>query len=480
MMRALYSGVSGLRTHQTKMDVIGNNISNVNTAGFRGSNVNFSDVYYQTTQYATGPNPATGSAGRNPQQIGLGSQVASITANMDARGGSQRTDNPFDVMINGDGFFIVNSGGVNYFTKAGAFGIDADGNLCTASGAKVMGWQPNNEGTGITKDTVSPLQLMSPGNMYSPPEATTEAYVSGNIDKKDTEVVEDGRIVTVSFYDSLGTSYTARMKVKQTADKDNEYEMTLDDVVDAKGNSIFSKKKADGTYEASAITTVKFGGVDYTVDTLDTRTGAVTLKGTGTVPKMVFNSGGGAFDYVGAAGQTALDLTIVPPTGTTDANNPYRTVSVDFSSITMYDTAGESNLESDKGNKTTHANAGRKVGNMLSLGIDGNGKVYGTYDNGDKRLLGQIAIATFPNPSGLEAVGNSMFAATQNSGEFDGIGKDPTADGGDLQTGVLEMSNVDLSNEFTSMITTQRGFQANSRIITTSDTLLEELINLKR
>ena len=126
------------------------------------------------------------------------------------------------------------------------------------------------------------------------------------------------------------------------------------------------------------------------------------------------------------------------------------------------------------------ANAGKQVGEMTGLAIDASGKIYGKYDNGDSLLLGQIAVATFNNPAGLESVGGNLFSATLNSGDFDGIGQDPSTGGGSLSTGVLEMSNVDLAAQFTDMIVTQRGYQANSRIITTSDTLLEELINLKR
>jgi flagellar hook protein FlgE len=145
----------------------------------------------------------------------------------------------------------------------------------------------------------------------------------------------------------------------------------------------------------------------------------------------------------------------------------------------MYSNSGNSTLEANKGS-LDGIGAGKQVGYMTGISIDASGKIYGKYDNGDSRLLGQIAVATFSNPAGMEAIGNSMYAATQNSGDFDGIGQDPTQGGGSLTTGVLEMSNVDLSAQFTDMITTQRGFQANSRIITTSDSLLEELINLKR
>ena len=181
MMRSLYSGVAGLKTHQTKMDVIGNNIANVNTVGYKSQTVTFSDVFYQTTQNASGANPETGRGGTNAKQIGLGSTVAAINTKVSDAGGSQSTNNPFDIMINGDAMFIVNNAGQNYFTKAGSFFVDGTGTLCTASGAAVQGWQVNAAGTDIERDTVSNLNVMSAENMTTSPEATTNAYLSEKV-----------------------------------------------------------------------------------------------------------------------------------------------------------------------------------------------------------------------------------------------------------------------------------------------------------
>lgn len=480
MMRSLFSGVSGLKVHQTKMDVIGNNIANVNTVGFKASSVNFSDVFYQTTQNATGPNANTGAAGQNAMQIGLGSNVASITTNITGTGGSQRTDNPFDVMISGDAFFIVNSGGTNFFTKAGAFNVDAAGTLCTSSGANVMGWQTDNTTGEIVKDVVSPLKIMSPENLYSEPDATSESYITGNIDMNSTQVAStstSGYPIQINFYDNMGNSYNAKLSVKQTAAASNIYDVNLTDVTDSEGNSLFVKETAPGVYGAGKLTTVTLGGVAYTA-AVNPATGAVSF-GAPVAPQLTFNASTGAFTQIGAvAGAKAINMAF---TMTGGAANPFSAsgIDIDFSSITMYANSGSTNLESNKGD-LDGLGKGRQVGNMTGVKIDAAGKIYGTYDNGEQKLLGQVAVTTFANPSGLESVGDSMFAETQNSGSFDGIGQDPTTGGGNLTTGVLEMSNVDLSSEFTNMITTQRGFQANSRIITTSDTMLEELINLKR
>lgn len=481
MMRSMFSGVSGLRVHQTRMDVIGNNIANVNTIGFKSSSVTFSDIFYQTTQNATGPNATTGSAGRNAMQIGLGVNVASITPSITTNGAAMRTDNPFDLMIEGDGFFIVNYGGTNYFTKAGSFGVDGAGNLCTPAGALVMGWQVDpNDPTKTVPDTVSPLKIMSPENLYATPEATTKAYVTGNLDSKDTQLTsETGRVANLTFYDNMGHAYTAEMRVWQSDEAKNIYEVAITDIKDESGQSIFVTKEVDEegniTYISSPITSFSFGGVDYSVE-VDETDGKVTMDFT-EKPKITFNGVTGNFVSVGD-GDAENPLRSLSLVINADPN-PFKPIDIDFSTMTMYSTSGSSSIQAYPGD-LDGIGAGKKVGNMTGISIDAAGRIYGKYDNGDSKLLGQIAVATFANPAGLEAVGNNMFAATQNSGDFDGIGQDPTTGGGSISTGVLEMSNVDLSKEFTDMITTQRGFQANSRIITTSDTLLEELINLKR
>lgn len=342
-----------------------------------------------------------------------------------------------------------------------------------------MGWQVDpNDVTKTVADKVSPLTIMSPDNLYAEPEATTACYISGNIDSMDTQLDSDtGKMVNLTFYDSLGHGYTADMIIKRPEDADgtNNFGVQILDIKDETGLSIFAKanKEDDGTitYTTSDIVTgISLNESSGTVN-LDDKTGKVNLS-MDAIP-LTFNAATGAFTGIGEENATTATLTI------TAENGPFKAISIDFSKITMYSSSGSSSLEATRGDLTGNG-AGKQVGNMTGVSIDASGKIYGKYDNGDSRLLGQIAVASFANPAGLEAVGNSMYAATQNSGDFDGIGQDPTQGGGSLTTGVLEMSNVDLSQQFTDMITTQRGFQANSRIITTSDTLLEELINLKR
>ncbi len=480
MMRSVYSGVSGLKVHQTKMDVIGNNISNVNTVGFKASTVTFSDVLYQKSSSASGPSATTGKTGVNAKQIGLGAGLASIQAAMTTSGGSQRTDNPFDIMIEGEGFFIVNDGSGNVFTKAGNFTVDANGTLCNSNGYAVMGWQVDpNDPAKCVSDNVSPLRIMSPERAKVAPEATKDCYITGNIDSRDTQIASDtGKTVSVSFYDSLGQSYMLTMRVVQSANNTARYSVYPINIFNADGTSIFSNEITDPdtglvSYESTQIDSFTLGGQTYGV-TLDTTTGAITFDNV-DVNYLTFNGANGHF--IGVGEEDSTDESISFSIETTP--NPFETINIDFSTITMYANSGTSNLEAVKGS-TTGYNAGKQAGDMTGVSISTTGEIYGVYDNGDTMLLGQIVVATFANASGLEAIGNNLYKTTMNSGDFDGVGEEVAMSGGSFTTGVLEMSNVDLAQQFTDMITTQRGFQANSRIITTSDSLLEELINLKR
>ena len=452
MMRSLYSGVAGLKTHQTKMDVIGNNISNVNTVGFKASQVIFKDVLYQTTQSSTGATEKSG--GTNAKQIGLGTGVATINVSQTS-GSAQSTNNPYDLMINGSAFFIVNRGGTNYFTKVGSFNTDNAGNLVTGNGDLVMGWQvdPDNPNK-IKKDTVSALRPESEENQTAPPEMTTKTYLNGKIDQTDPDLLtDDGVISTVSIYDNLGYSYTVKLSIKQDKNDTSLYNLNVVSIKDENNEDI------KDNYDYS---------LDYTSVKFDPSTGAF-------------------YGVNNTKGLKAAQLTIKPKNNTAgnvfqnlDEDPPITSIELDCSPLTMFSTTGgKSNVEAHRGS-TNATGTGRPVGALTDVSIDTTGLMYGVYDNGVTRLLGQVAVANFVNPAGLEAVGNSLYKETQASGEFDGIGTSIDDLGGKMSQGVLEMSNVDLSLEFTEMIVTQRGFQANSRIITVSDTLIEELVNLKR
>lgn len=464
MMRSLFSGVAGLKTHQTRMDVIGNNIANVNTTAYKSQSMTFSDLMYQTTQAASGANAVTGVGGINARQIGLGSKTGAIKTAISTPGSTQSTNDPFDIMITGSSFFVVSNGSENFFTRDGSFYVDGAGNLAmTSTGYNVMGWQvdPTNA-NAIKKDNVSALRVMTPENMTYPPEATTKATVSGVIDKNDTDIGSaSGKVMNLEFYDNQGYKYTARMSVHEVDGDKGQFAVRLDSILDSNGKEV--------TIPANGVSLKVNGNAPTAPDKPTGGLGVATLnykEGTGTFE----NVGGNA----GADGSSVITLDF-----DTDALKNFQDIEIDFSSTFNYNKNGVSTIEAVSGD-ATGLGSGRKIGEMSGITVQKDGMIYASYDNGQRRLLGQIAVANFANPSGLAKEGDNLYSATMNSGDFDGIGDDITEDGGYMNSGVLEMSNVDLASEFTEMITTQRGFQANSRIITVSDTLLEELTNLKR
>ncbi|MCQ2549846.1 MAG: flagellar hook-basal body complex protein [Lachnospiraceae bacterium] len=544
MMRSMYSGVAGLKTHQTKMDVIGNNIANVNTTAYKSQSITFSELMYQTTQSASGPSATTGKGGVNARQIGLGVKSGAINTSISSQGATQTTNNPFDIRITGDAFFVVSDGARNFFTRDGSFYVDGGGNLAmTSNGYNVMGWGVDPETGNIRQDNVQPLRIMSPENMTYPPEATTKAYLAGIIDKNDTNVNStSGMNRNLQFYDSLGYSYTARLNFKAT-DQEGVFALELGNILDSDNNplpeaemnklqfgeGITIKKETSITlatgYEWDGTTLKKDGNnVDTTDDAalaaaygltaadltkykIEVPDGADKTKmvslgeflkdtniGTDQKTKITskeqsaqgftvnYDPTNGKFIGInGVSTQPTITLGLSAISSGAGTDSRFEDIEIDFSTTTMFNNAGSSTLAATTGDVVNKSiGTGRKLGEMSGVSVQDNGMIYASYDNGQTRLLGQIAVAEFANASGLQKEGDNLYSATLNSGEFDGIGVDVTANGGYLTTGVLEMSNVDLSSEFTEMITTQRGFQANSRIITVSDTLLEELVNLKR
>lgn len=568
MMRSLYSGVAGLKTHQTRMDVIGNNIANVNTTAYKSSSMTFSELMSQTTQKASGANATTGVGGTNAKQIGLGVKAGAINTAITTQGSAQSTGNPFDIMITGDNFFVVSNGSENFFTRDGSFYVDGAGNLAmTSTGYNVMGWGVDETTGNIKQDTVTALRIMSAANMTYPPEATTKANISGILDENDKDVTSaNGKTVNLNFFDARGYSYTAKFTFKQSGgDKTNEYSMELNKILDSTGAEIdISKlefgnrsqqkmetkvtlntdaykwdgkvlKTKDGTtdvakladifnMDGSLITPADDAAAQKQQEALDAIAKAYGYEGstdeflnlyiTSTVDKdkqltiqnllgnmmagkktdvlpadgraitmegryfegttVVFNKDTGKLESVGGS---TTNLNVNAAFSALGGN--FSDVTIDLSECTNYDNKGTSTIGATSGD-LDGLGTGRRLGDMIGVYIQKDGMIYASYDNGMTKLLGQIATAAFANASGLEKEGDNLYSATLNSGEFDGIGVDITAGGGYMSTGHLEMSNVDLSSEFTEMITTQRGFQANSRIITVSDTLLEELTNLKR
>lgn len=570
MMRSLYSGVAGLKTHQTRMDVIGNNIANVNTTAYKSSSMTFSELMSQTTQKASGANATTGVGGTNAKQIGLGVKAGAINTAITTQGSAQSTGNPFDIMITGDNFFVVSNGSENFFTRDGSFYVDGAGNLAmTSTGYNVMGWGVDETTGNIKQDTVTALRIMSAANMTYPPEATTQANISGILDENDKDVTSaNGKTVNLNFFDARGYSYTAKFTFKQSGEPNtNVYSMELTKLLDSTGAEIdISALDFGNRTQQKMETKVTLNTDAYMWDgkVLKTKDGTTEVANLADI----FNQDGSlitpqddaaaqkqqkaldaiakAYGYEGSTDEflnlyitsaadpkqqlTMQDLLgnmmagkntdILPADGSTitmegryfegttvvfnkdtaklesvggsttnlginaafsQLGGNFSDITIDLSECTNYDNKGTSTIGATSGDLDgPGTGCGRRLGDMIGVYIQKDGMIYANYDNGMTKLLGQIATAAFANASGLEKEGDNLYSATLNSGEFDGIGVDITAGGGYMSTGQLEMSNVDLSSEFTEMITTQRGFQANSRIITVSDTLLEELTNLKR
>jgi len=388
MLRSLYSGISGLRSHQTMLDVTGNNIANVNTTGFKGSATQFQDTLSQLTKGAGGAQAEAG--GTNPAQIGLGVQVAGISTNF-AQGSAQATGRATDMMISGDGFFVTSKGGEQLYTRAGAFELDANGNLVSPDGAILQGWMAVN-GQLPVGGAVRNISLSS--SAVSPAKATGAATVTGNLPSE--AAVGDSLVRDVEIYDGVGKKSTLSLTFERTA-------------------AGWDIKDAGGTVLGSA---------------------AFNAQGQLTSGTSVTVSG----------------------------------VAVDISALTGF--AGM--------NTVAFADQdGRAAGTLESFSMSPDGTLIGSFSNGDSDVVGRVALANFTNPGGLEKAGSSSYRGTANSGAVT-VGTAGSAGMGSLSGGYLEMSNVDLSQEFTNLIVAQRGFQANARIITTSDEVLQELTNLKR
>lgn len=388
MLRSLYSGISGLRSHQTMLDVTGNNIANVNTTGFKSSSTQFQDTLSQLTQGAGGPQEAIG--GTNPAQVGLGVQVAGVSTNF-SQGSAQATGRATDMMIAGDGFFITRQGGETLYTRAGAFDFDADGRLVTPDGSLVQGW---NAVDGEVPNGGAVGDLTVPREAVAPAAVTTAATVAGNLPSDaavGTQVVKD-----ILVYGNDGEPGTLGLTFTRTG----------------------------AGWDVAGVNGGAAGSLQFDANGELTAGGAVTVDG----------------------------------------------IAVDLTAVTGY--AGLSTVSISEQN-------GRPAGTLESFTLSEDGTLMGSFSNGGREAIGRIALAGFANPAGLEKAGSSAYRATANSGVGE-IGV-AGADGlGELAGGTLEMSNVDLSQEFTNLIVAQRGFQANARIITTSDEVLQELANLKR
>lgn len=460
MMRSMYAGVTGLRTHQNKMDIIGNNIANVNTIGYKRGTMTFQEVFSQTMRGASAPQAGRG--GTNPQQIGLGVGIGAINT-IHTKGPMQVTDNPTDLMIDGEGFFVVSDDANfenRFYTRAGNFQLDRDGTLVTADGFKVLGYKLDEDGN----PTAEVGDIVISKSETSAPEATSKVSLRGNLDSR-LEVGGQHKADTV-IKDSLGNSYTITFGFKKAeVDEDTKeatWTMTVDRITES----------STGNY------------VDYSDGSGEIIDGNNELKITFNSKGEIIKIGENPLDEMEniiLTGLSEVEFNMGKDKNPlTDSYKPSGT----FKEITLFDSKDSDtykNLHQYANDMDAQAMAkdGSSSGVIEAYSIDATGMVVGSFTNGDKKNLGQIIIAKFDNPAGLEKKGNNFFIDTRNSGEPQ-FGRAASSGYGGIQGGTLEMSNVDLSMEFTEMITTQRGFQANSRIITTSDEMLQELVNIKR
>lgn len=464
MMRTLYAGVSGLKNHQIRMDVIGNNISNVNTTGFKSERVNFQDMISQLQSGASEPKDNIG--GVNPKQIGLGAMVASIDKLMH-QGALQTTSKNTDVAITGEGFFVLADGDKKFYTRAGGFDVDKDGWLVNpANGMRVQGWnaQQGADGkrgvnpAGDTENIIIPLYQKEPAKetgfvrFKSNLNSTVQAVPAGASDADRYKMITDpdpnnrrGHITSINVFDDQGNQHT--LKIYMWKSDANKWTAS----VAVTGSEALSVDVLGPQGQNTAVPGNTRFTLSFTADgKLSTVTDGVDSQNQ---DKLTANL---SFRYPGNPAAKNIELRL-GESGTVDG-------------ITQFSSAFTTKaVEQD----------GYPMGYMESFAIDNSGVVTGIFSNGVQQPLGQIAMANFTNPEGLVKAGENNFIESNNSGDalvgvagVQGLGK--------MNAGFLEMSNVDLADQFTDMIVTQRGFQANSKSITTADQMLQELLGLKR
>ncbi len=463
MMRSLWSGVSGIKNHQTRMDVIGHNVSNVNTHGFKSERVNFMDMISQTISDAAQPQDTIG--GVNPQQVGLGMMVASIDKLM-TQGSLQNTGKNTDVAISGEGFFVIKDGNKQFYTRAGFFDVDREGfYVHPGTGLKVQGWNSKTDATGkrfvntsaSLEDIKLPMYAKQGARATSvvkyesnlnasvqavPPNATEEQiqqFFSGRPDER------RGHVTTINIYDPEGEKRELRLEFYKV------------------DNNLWRAKASIENAENVSVNIVGAGGED------------VAVPGNNSF-QVGFNPDG-RISFVSDGADTLNTGRLNVQVNFRVAGNP-QTQSLN---LDMGEAGGITGVTQFSSDFTTRAKEqdGYGMGYLESFTIDNSGTIVGTFSNGTKEALAKVAMATFNNPAGLTKEGETKYSFSMNSGNPN-IGEAGVGGRGKIQAGVLEMSNVDLAQEFTDMIITQRGFQANTRTIMTSDQMLQELLSLKR
>ncbi|MEZ4492081.1 MAG: flagellar hook protein FlgE [Dehalococcoidia bacterium] len=432
-MRSLFSAISGMRNHMSFMDVVGNNIANVNTIAYKSSRVTFQDILSQNVKGAS--SPQNGRGGTNPAQIGLGMTLGGVDTIM-TQGSLQSTGKLTDFSIQGDGFFIVSDGQREYYTRDGAFDIGVDGGLVNpVTGLRVMGWQADTAGIVDTDLPLTPLDIPFGTRISAQPTADTGnsmgMVMNGNLDSGEALYAagppEVGVVgTTVTAYDSLGNTHTIRLDYRHTAT--NQWTLVAN----------FDDSDAD-TLMNNPVTVTN---------------GVLQFTAAGVLDTGVANNG-----------MVGLSLASLG-TGATDP----LAFTVDMTKFTQFAGQSQTNLASQ---------TGFPAGALVSFSVGSSGEVSGIYSNGANRIIGQLALAGFVNPGGMQRVGQNLWIPSSNSGEA--LTGTPNSNGrGVVNTGTLENSNVDLAQQFTNMIIAQRGFQSSSRVITASDTMLQDLVNIIR
>lgn len=425
MIQALLASVASIKAQQTRMNVIGNNLANVNTTAFKGSRVNFHQMISQTVRGATRPGENRG--GTNPVQFGLGVMVAG-TDIMHEQGSLNATNRPTDLALQGSGFFILGDNSQQVFTRDGSFDLDANGDLVhRTTGLYVMGWTADSDGNiNPNSQITASSKLNIPFGSVTALQATSRANFKGNLDSN--SAASDEVNTTITVYDSLGAPHIVTLICKNR------------------------QQPPTGTPPAGATSSWDWEAYEGT-----------TLIGGSSSP-------GSEPMYFGANGQIVNGSTTGPVNITGSSGALDFTVQLDFSQLTQ--NSGPNSLQSTGQN-------GFPPGSLNGFSIGADGTITGTFTNSMTRTLGRIATSVFSNPSGLEYMGSNLWTLTGNSGAPE-VGEAGSRGRGSLAPGFLEQSNVDIGSEFTDLIVTQRGFQANTRVVTTVDEMLQDLITMKR
>ncbi|MGN0729081.1 flagellar hook protein FlgE [Treponema sp.] len=463
MMRSLYAGVSGLQNHQTRMDVIGNNISNVNTYGFKKGRATFQDMISQQLNGAARPTEEVG--GVNPKEVGLGMSVATIDT-IFTQGNLQTTGNTTDIAIQGNGFFVLKNGDETFYSRAGVFGTDSNGTLVNpANGLRVQGWMAEDvNGRQIVRTSATPTDLVIPVGQKDPPKATENVRYFCNLNKNTPEIPEnptadqviEGTWQTeIDIYDTYGNPHQVQMNFSKVPGNPNQWTVTVNVDPD---NAEFTQ------------TRIGFGTTDGVENTY-----TLNFDNTGKLQSVIDSAG----NQSNPEGEIVLQASYAVADSNADADgNPYRhTFNLNLGTIGSM----ENTITQAASKSTTKANFqdGYKLGYLDNFRIDQSGIITGVYSNGSVRTIGQVAMASFTNQGGLEKKGDNTYVESINSGMAN-IGESRTQGKGTLISGALEMSNVDLTEQLTDMIVTQRGFESNAKTIQTGDSMLETVLGLKR